>query len=235
MTTILKGFWMCLALGVILLGTAENAWARVCGGPYPASERLRLSTAAFIGKVMEIRPLPPTVRTIMIDGAPVSVGEPNGSQLRFAVSETFKGTSSNEITALHDNYAPLVPGESYLVFAGPQEGGALSVSSCLTLPLAAAGEAVKYLEGLKTSRPQALFHGFAGDRAANQTRAQSFKLFVEGAGVRFEGPASTSANYEIVLPPGEYRIWLQDGNLVGKSETLRLAAGDVKFSRLPHP
>ena len=81
--------------------------------------------------------------------------------------------------------------------------------------------------------PLALLYGRITVRTAD--RPLEFTVHAKGGGATFDVPL-TSGGYEIVLPPGEYRVWLTQGRkVIGKTETVRLAAGDERSTPLSQP
>jgi len=217
-----------------VLGIPDEAWACTCLGTISKALSFRNAPVAFVGKVESVQARPPLIQTILVDGKPVTGATPTASDVRFTISEPFKGTTGSEITVPRSDICPypFIVGESYLVYASPN-GAELFVNPCETLRIAVAGEPLKYLQGLKAGRPQTLLYGLITVRTAD--RPWEFTVHAEGGGATFEVPL-TSGGYEIVLPPGEYRVWLTQGrNVIGKTESFRLAAGDERSTPLGQP
>jgi hypothetical protein len=202
---------------------------------------------AFIGKVQAIqRPENKSASssTVNPDGTiTVEVTFPSfssASQVGFSVERMFKGENRAEVTISRGGTTcdyPFVMNASYLVFA-TSVNGVLTADKChRPLPISQAAEGVKYLEGRQANRPQALLYGRALRRGVDATGKailvtpqERFFVDLEGPGLSFQTETNESGEFELTVPPGEYRVRLRrGGETAGEIQSVKLAAGDVKL------
>jgi len=231
----------------LLIVFAPNARACSCVSPVPTPALFDGAAVAFIGKVQGIqRPeIKSTDRSTLNPDGTVTVvvtidSSSNQSQVQFSVERTFKGENRAEVTISRDGTTcdyPFVVNASYLIFAG-SVNGVLWASKCSRpLPLSQAVEAVKYLEGRQANRPQAVLYGLALRRGIDETGKalllapqERFFVHLEGPGRSFETETNEADEFELTVPPGEYRVRLRrNGETAGEIQSVKLAAGDVKL------
>jgi hypothetical protein len=94
-------------------------------------------------------------------------------------------------------------------------GGFVAEKCNRPLPLSQATESLKYLEGVQANRPQAILYGLALRQARDpdgnlvlQGLEERFFVRAETPGRSFTVQANENGEFEMVVPPGEYRIWL---------------------------
>jgi hypothetical protein len=99
---------------------------------------------------------------------------------------------------------------------------------------------LKYLEGVQANRPQAILYGLALRQARDpdgnlvlQGLEERFFVRAETPGRSFTVQANENGEFEMVVPPGEYRIWLEsNGQTLSEPQRLRLSAGDAALRTL---
>ena len=232
----------------LMIAFAADAQACSCTGPVPTSALLDGAAVAFIGKVQAIQ-YPENkstgITTLNPDGTMTTVVTVSsfsyGSQVRFSVERMFKGENRVEVMISRGGTTcdyPFVLNASYLVFA-TSGNGVLAAEKCLRpLPLPQAAEAIKYLEGRQANRPQALLYGRALRRGEDATGKavlaapkERFFVHLEGPGLSFETETNEADEFELTVPPGEYRVRLRrrSGETSGEIQSVKLTAGDVKL------
>ena len=230
----------------LMIGFAANAEACSCLGPVPTSALLDSAAVAFIGKVQAIQYAEnksTSSSTVNPDGTITTVVTFSsfsfGSQVRFSVERMFKGENRAEVMISRGGTTcdyPFVLNASYLVFATSGNGIFAAEKCHRPLPLPQAAEALKYLEGRQANRPQALLYGLALRRGVDATGKavlmaprERFVVHLEGPGLSFETQTNEADEFELTVPPGEYRVRLRrNGETAGEIQTLKLTAGDVK-------
>lgn len=225
-----RALWIGVAAFAVLLPIKASA----CDFPIPSSSSLyKGASDIFVGKVVESPWMRgPDGKTVVTPGRPPSI-------VRFSVQRRFRGGAAAEITLpsmVSDCSYPFLQGESYLIHAF-LHGGALDAGyPSRPLLLADATEALKYIEGETGRRPQALLRAQVtlfkkdGTIAAIPSTGNP-SIHLDGAAGHFQAKITPVQPCEIVVPPGEYRAWLEiDGKPINERKTIRLARGDTLIS-----
>lgn len=228
-----------------LFALPTSALACSCAGPVSTSRLAAGATAVFVGKVLDIQrlpaaPAPPPITnadgSVTVFLAPYSLA----ARIRVSVERSFKGTTSAEIIISNSGGTcdyPFVPGTTYLIFASTDRSGFTAEKCSRPLPLAEATEAVKYLEGVQANRPQALLYGLAlrqvrdsgGNLVLQSDSGEKFFVRAETPGRSFTVQTNGAGEFEIVVPPGEYRIWLElNGQAVSEPQSVRVSTEDSR-------
>ena len=215
------------------------------GPPTPASKLFRDFPAVFTARVMEIRPTPVITGTVVVNGVSVNVGIP-ASEVRLSVVEGLKGTVGTEFTVARagtDCDPRFIVNDSYLVFAiNPQFGSSTSTSARFaSVPLSEASEALKYIDAVRSNRPQAFLYGQVvrhNDGNPNSRWwTEQFIVRAEANGAIFE--TTSNGDYSLSLPPGTYTVrLLRKGQPAAEAQTVRLESGDEtlrSFDSIPAP
>jgi hypothetical protein len=106
--------------------------------------------------------------------------------------------------------------------------------------MAYATEALKYLEGIQTARPQALLYGTAlrqdrdpSGKPVLRLTTERYIVHAERPGQSFEATVNETNEFELVLTPAEYRVWLTlNGQRVSDVSLIQLNAGDTVLRTL---
>lgn len=237
--TLMNSVSRSLIFGVLLFGAPARSLACTYGGPIPTSQNYREASFVFVGKVVEIRQTPVITGTVVVNGVSVNVGTA-ASQVRFSVAQSLKGTPGAEVTLARDGSScdhQFNANESYLVFAVTTGNGALVSQGTSSLPLSEATEALKYIDGVRTNRPQAFLYGLVERKEGGQSGfkwwVERFTVQAEANGVFFATQSLPSGVYELSLPPGEYRIrLLRNGQPGSETQRLVLSAGEAKLNHV---
>ena len=194
--------------------------ALACDYPYRASPELFESAdAVFIGKVVE---------SPWRGGRNGSTEVTGRRAVRFSVQKVFRGAPGNEVTLPESTTSctyPFLEGETYLVHSYRSALGLDTGQQLRPLLLADATEAIKYLEAIAANRAVGVLAGIA---PSNLTLR--FRSAANGQGLQ----ANVKAGYyEIAVPAGEYRAWLeQDGKVIGEPKSVRIVSRKGLFERL---
>jgi hypothetical protein len=100
--------------------------------------------------------------------------------------------------------------------------------------VAHADEDLKYLEGLAVGRLQALVYGDvfrqimgADGRPAQQALFEALEVVAVGAGRRLTVTTDKWGPYQIVLPPGDFEMWVERASVpVTAPVVVRIGNGD---------
>jgi hypothetical protein len=121
------------------------------------------------------------------------------------------------------------PGESYLIYAAPRDGG-LKIDKCVRIRLLSeATEEVKHLESLRAGRPPALIAGTVSlGRDDFMSEEQPVHIVVKGGGRSYSARVGSDGQFYFAVPPGEYEIWPEHrGKPLLPARTVTLADGET--------
>ncbi|HET9942823.1 MAG TPA: carboxypeptidase-like regulatory domain-containing protein [Terriglobia bacterium] len=225
---------LCFMVGALLLAFPKSSLA--CTPPpgpppppTPLSQLYREFPAVLIARVVEIRPV--ITGTAVVKG--VSVPVFTGTEVRLSVTQGLKGTVGTEFTVARAGTScdpTFTLNDSYLLFSlwGSSTPPSVRFAS---FPLPEVTEALKYIDAVRSNRPQALLYGRVqrhddGNPTSNWWSEQ-FTLQAEGNGTAFETQTLPSGLYHLSLPPGRYTVrLLRKGQPASKTEAVLLESGD---------
>ena len=127
---------------------------------------------------------------------------------------------------------PFNVGELWLVYASERDGVVRS-GKCGRSRLATEAESdLEYLEGVEQRRPQALVHGEVmwssidpQGKVSLRGLPQSLQVIAVGAGRRFAAATERGGVYQLVLPPGDFEMWVErSGERASAVEQIRTRA-----------
>jgi hypothetical protein len=124
------------------------------------------------------------------------------------------------------------PGESYLIYAAPRDGG-LRIDECVRIRLLSeAMEEVKHLESLRAGRPPALIAGTVSLRRDGIPgpfmSKEPVHIIVRGGARSYSARTGSDGEFYIALAPGEYEIWPErQGKPLLPARTVTLADGET--------
>lgn len=205
------------------------------------ADSLAYSEEVFVGKVASVSQLPArSFERADRDGSvTVSVEEPGPEISVIDVERIFKGSPASKVEFIQAKgntcTFPFIGGETFLVFASVKEGRYETDRCRGTRPIACATEQLKYLTGLARKQPLAILYGVvvagganggangASDCIDDSRNAVNNNLRVVAQSVTTGTAVSapTSDAFEIVLPPGRYKIWVErNGSVTSRIETV---------------
>jgi hypothetical protein len=220
-------------------GLPSSAAACSCGGPIPSSAQFRSAVAVFVGTVERVdKPEPWSRRNS--DGS-ISAGLGYGPEVvTLAVTRAFRGVAETRVRLKRISGAsceiPFAVGEAWLIYAS-QEQGDLRASGCSRSRLVSqADEDLKYLHAAAAGQPQGLVYGNvfrqiagADGQPAQQALFEPLKVVALGAGRRFAVTTDKWGPYQIVLPPGDFEMWVERAGVpVTASVNVRISNGDER-------
>lgn len=210
----------CLAAAAFA-GSVQSADACSCaGGPGLTPDALRNAAAVFTARIDAIH-RPASIVTALPGGG-VAVSMPSGPvEIDLAIDELFTGVvGGNPLLVQEGNSCAFdfEAGRDYLVYAVRDPGGWLTAAKCTrTRPLADAAQDLKYLHNWKAGRPQALIFGRitllsvdADGRLAARNPSKPMTLVAVGEDGRHTAAALRWEEYQFVLPPGAYVLWVEN-------------------------
>lgn len=239
--------------GIILLLAifwAGSATVFACGcSRATIADSLAYSDVVFMGEVATVNQIPSrSFERANRDGSVTVSVEESGPEISvIEVARIFKGSPANKVEFIQSKGSscafPFIPGERFLVFASVREGRYETDRCRGTRPIASATEQLKYLNGIARKRPLAILHGVVlacgangGTNGASDciggSRNAFRNLFVVAQSVttRTTVFALTSDAFEIVLPPGRYKIWVERNERV----TSRIETVDITHREATH-
>jgi hypothetical protein len=229
-----------VAAALVVVGgiwSPRTAEACGCGGTTPSPVAFRHSAAVFVGRVNAVKTPPPPTGTNPDGSVWGSVTPAGPSIVTFEIRRVFRGSIREQavLNAGHTTCDFLFrPSEIWLIYA-LEEDGVLSTHKCLRTRLVSeAPEDLRYLDGLLEGRPQALLSGNVFERTITPDGApapgalfETLDVVATGGGQRFRTKTDRWGPYQLVLPPGEFEVWVErGGRRVTPTSTIRVRNGD---------
>ena len=213
-----------VALVVVLAGVAalvrpSPAEACSCGGTLSSSAAFANADLVFVGTVTRLSGGLNFSTRVNPDGS-ISV-EPRTEPpvAIFEVAHMFRGSATPQIvvTGTGTNCdVPFKSGETWLVYARSREGTVTTNKCTRTRLRAEAPQDLAYLEGLEQGRQQGIVYGLvlrrimsANGQPALQALSEPLQVIAAGAGHRLEIPTDQWGPFQLVLPPGDFEIWVE--------------------------
>lgn len=210
-----------IALGVVLIGCvallrASSVEACSCAGRVSSSTAFNGADLVFVGTIAQFDGPKPWSR-VNADG---SISGGLGTEPRvwtFEVAQMFRGGPARQVVVTGVGCdPPFKQGETWLVYAHTREGRVTTDTCTRTRPRAEAGQDLVYLEGQQQGRRQGIVYGEvlrrildADGKPALQALFEPLQVIAIGAGRRVEITTDKWGPYQLVLPPGEYEIWVE--------------------------
>lgn len=212
-----------LAVVIVVLGSLarpSGAEACGCGGTTSVATAFRGADLVFAGTVTRVEGAKPWTR-VNADGS-VSAGlgtEPPVTT--FEIAHVFKGRAGRQVVIVGDRSdcdVPFKHAEAWLVYAQTREGRVVT-EKCTRTRLRTEAEAsqdLAYLEGLEQGRPQGIVYGDvlrrilgADGQPALRALFEPLQVIAAGEGRRLEITTDRWGPYQLVLPPGDFEIWVE--------------------------
>ena len=221
----------------LIVGLAALAWPALaeacsCLGPGPSSEAFRRADLVFVGVVTSVA----GSSRINSDGS-VRVGLPTVTS--FGVARVFKGAAVRELSITGEGNncdIPFEPGATWVVYASSRDGRVTTHKCTRTRVRAEAAQDLAYLEGREQGRPQGIVYGDVHRRIASADGSPGLRALFEplqviaaGAGRRFTVTTDRWGPYQLLLPPGEFEIWVERaGRAVAPNQRVRIEDGSER-------
>jgi hypothetical protein len=228
------------ALGFVLVGFAAlvrpgAAEACSCGGTTSSPANFKHADAVFVGTVIRLEGPKPWIRKNP-DGS-ITVG--SGSErsvATFEVGHVFRGPLASQIDIVGsgtDCDEPFKQGEAWLVYATTRDGRVTTHKCTRTRLRVEAAQDLVYLEGQEQGRQQGVLYGDvrrrivgANGQPALQALFEPLQVVVVGNGRRVEITTDKWGPYQLVLPPGDFEVWVErGGRAVGARQTVHVDHG----------
>jgi hypothetical protein len=221
-----------LVVAALMLWRPISAEACSCGGTVPSSVAARQAEVIFVGTVARIDPPEPISRSHQnADGTvTVNVEASSGTaRVLFDVAHVFKGLSSAQIAVTQTTTScdfPFKSAEKWLVYGREGIGGVTADICSRTRLISEADQDLLYLRNAETGRLQGIVYGEVLRRRGGPSGQALYALFealqVKAANATDSFVSTTDrwGPFELVLPPGDYQVWVERG---GKSVSPRSA------------
>ena len=237
-----------IALRVVIVSFAalvqpSPAEACSCGGTVSSSTAFHGADLVFVGTVVRFDGPKPWSR-VNADG---SISGGLGTQppvATFEVAHMFRGRPARQVVVVGDGAScdePFKQGETWLVYARSR-GGRVTTDTCTrTRPRAEAVQDLVYLEGLAQGRRQGIVYGDvlrrilgADGQPELQALFEPLQIIAVGAGGRVEITTDKWGPYQLVLPPGDFEIWVERaGRAVSPKQSIHVDHGSDRRLVLP--
>jgi hypothetical protein len=223
-----------LTIGAAVLAWPSKAEACSCGGTPSSLAAVKGADLVFVGTVAKAeRPTPRSQRNA--DGS-IGVLGPEPVVATFDVEHTYLGLPERQIVlagTCTDCDEPFEQGEVWLVYARVRDGRVTTTKCTRARPRARASSDLAYLDGLEQKRPQGIVYGdvrrriaSAGGQPALQALFEPLQVVAVSDGRRTEATTDPGGPYQLVLPPGDYDIWVErTGRPVGVKQSVHIAEG----------
>ncbi len=142
----------------------------------------------------------------------------------FEVTHVFRGRPEQRLVVVGDRGdcdVPFKQGEAWLVYARARDGRVTTDKCTRTRLRAEAAQDLAYLEGLEQQRQQGIVHGEvlrrivgADGRPALQALFEPLQVIAAGLGRRVEITTDKWGPYQLVLPPGDFEVWVERGGRI---------------------
>jgi hypothetical protein len=221
------------AIGIMFRPALAEACG--CAGPVPLSQAFRRADVVFVGTVAGV-PGPRTTSQLNADGSVTGGIASAPGAVTFDVVRVFRGTTAPQIAIVVTGTTcdhPFKRGERWVVYAQTSQGRTTTDKCARTRLEGEASQDLAYLDGLEQQRPQGIVHGEvfrriagADGAAALQALFEPLQVIAVGAGRRVETTTDRWGPYQLVLPPGEFAVWVErEGRAVTSRHTVRVDNG----------
>lgn len=236
-----------LLVALAILARPSSAEACSCLGSHPSSAAFNSADLVFVGTVSRLdAPKPVNTFRVNADGsmtASVSIDSSTPSVVTLDVARVFRGGAAKQIVITGEGgcEVPFKLGETWLVYADSRDGKVTTNACTRTRLQTNASQDLVYLEGLEQRRPQGIVYGdvlrriLDGDgKPALQALFEPLQVIAVGAGLRVEITTDKWGPYQLVLPPGDFEIWVERaGRAVAPRQAVRIANGSELRMLLP--
>jgi len=237
--TIVRCVHLVLAAAAVMLWEPASAEACSCGGRPSTAAAARSAEIVFVGTVARIdRPKPAWQSRQNADGTVTVTGNASGPTFfLFDIAEVFKGPSSVQVAVVHDGHScgglfPFKTGETWLIYGREEVGGVTADICSRTRLVSEAEQDLLYLRNAE-ARPQGIVHGEVLRRRTGpsgeilQALFEPLQVLAASAANRFVTTTDQWGPFELVLPPGDYQVWVErGGKAVSAGSAVRVAHGE---------
>jgi hypothetical protein len=224
-----------LVTGVAVSVWPSQAQACSCGGTSSSLVAVRGADLVFVGTVATVQRPSPRSRTNP-DGSVGVALAPGPVLTTFDVAHTYLGRAERQVVIVGsgaDCDEPFEQGEVWLVYARARDGQFTTSKCTRTRPRARASSDLVYLDALEQKRPHGIVYGDvlrrivrADGQPALQGLFDSLQVVAVRGGQRTEVTTDPGGAYQLVLPPGDYEIWVErTGRPVAPKQSVRIADG----------
>ena len=228
-------------VGAAAVALPSKAHACGCGGTLSSLAAVKAADVVFVGTVSKVE-FPPSRSRTNADGSVSVSGGFGPSSFTFDVAHTYQGRPERQIVIANsgtDCDEAFQQNEVWLVYARLHDGKVTTTKCTRTRLRAAASSDLVYLDALEQKRPIGIVYGDvlrritrADGRPALQGLFELLQVVAVSNGGRTEFTTDPGGAYQLVLPPGDYDVWVERGGIpVGQKESVHIAGGADR--RLP--
>lgn len=222
-----------LALFLIIASVAvaipSPSEACSCAGVAPIAMAYERADLVFVGTV---RSAGPSFGSRVNSDNSVSVGVAASREIVFDVSRVLKGNAARQLTltgSMTTCDVPFKDGETWLVYARVNEGKVTTDKCTRTQLREGAERAIAFIDGHLQGRPQGVVSGSVLRRIADGAGLrvgepfERITIIAAGPAGRVELPLQRWGDYFVVLPPGDFDIWVErEGRVVSDRTPVRV-------------
>jgi hypothetical protein len=231
-TMIVRSVRFGLVAAALTLWRPTSAEACSCAGTLPSSVAARQAEVVFVGTVARIdRPKPISLSHQNADGTvTVTIKDSSGPALvLFDVAHVFKGPSPAQIAVTHSTtscHFPFKNAEKWLIYGRQGIGGVTADICSRTRLVSEADQDLLYLRNAEAGRLHGIVYGEVFRRRNGPSGLALYALFeplqvkASNATDSFVSTTDGWGPFELVLPPGDYQVWVERG---GKAVSPRSA------------
>jgi hypothetical protein len=222
-----------VVVGLFALIQPSTAEACSCAGTASSAVAFDAADIVFVGTVARIDPAAPWYR-LNPDGSLTGRSGADPTTATFRVRRIFRGGRMEAVILTGSGTTcdePFQTGESWLVYANWGPGGTVTTHKCTRTRLRAdAAQDLVYLEGMEQGRQQGIAYGEVlraivgtDGRPASQALFERLQVIAAGLDLRFETTTEQWGAYQIVLPPGDFELWVERARrIVGSKQIVHI-------------
>ena len=227
----MRAAFICI-LAVAGLLAPSGVEACSCAGSVSSLTAFKRADLVFVGTVVRSVAVESSSR-VNADGSITVSGGTVPPITTFNVAHVFRGGSVPEIVVTGGGSTcdePFAAGEMWLVYAQARDGH-ITTDKCTRTSLSSeAAPDLVYLEGLEHGRRQGVVYGNvhrlmagADKRLALQVLFEPLQVVAVGDGQRVQITTQRSGAFQLVLPPGDFEIWVERaGRAVSPKQMVRV-------------
>jgi hypothetical protein len=216
-----RSFTFGAVVVAVTLCRPANAIACGCGGPVPSSLAARSADVIFVGSVARVdHPQPFVTSHQNADGSvSTTVNANSGPDLVvFDVVHVYKGPQVTQLGLVRGNTScdmPFMAGEKWIVYGEDTIGGVRAFGCSRTRLYSDGEQDVIYLENRQARRRQGIVYGYVlrhRDGASGDglnALVEPLRVIAANASWRFSTTTDRWGPFELVLPPGDFEIWVE--------------------------
>jgi hypothetical protein len=214
-----RSFTFGAVVVAVILCRPANAIACGCGGPVPSSLAARSADVIFVGSVARVdHPQPFVTSHQNADGSVSTTVNVNSEPdlVVFDVVHVYKGPQVIQLGLVRGNTSCdmlFMTGEKWIVYGEDTIGGIRAFGCSRTRLYSDGAQDVIYLENKQVGRPQGIVYGdvlrHRDGASGDGPLFEPLRVIAANARARFSTTTHRWGPFELVLPPGDFEIWVE--------------------------